>query len=224
VWISIRAQSIRNGTFAKFDYGKKNAEVYGQDQPPLYDLGSIHGARIAVFYGGEDKLTCKEDVERLIAELPKESVAYVQYEEEYGHLDFVWGDDAHIRFVLCRGSLLPRNLTKLMNEFRVYMKMVQLARENYDLAEARREKEEKEKAMINEGESSEDPPSSRKAGSRKGKGKGSRKKQKKEEQEKKKKRKKTKEHQEELEVKSDGNLASLAAEEPGVAEVTLAEA
>lgn len=54
--------------------------------------------QIALFYGGEDKLTCKEDVERLISELPKESVVYVQYEEEYGHLDFVWGDDSHIRF------------------------------------------------------------------------------------------------------------------------------
>jgi hypothetical protein len=53
---------------------------------------------LGVFYGGEDKLTCKEDVERLLSELPEETVVYAQFEEEYGHLDFVWGDDAHIRF------------------------------------------------------------------------------------------------------------------------------
>ncbi len=42
-----RAQSIRNGTFSHFDYGaKKNLEVYGQEQPPPYDLGSIHPARV----------------------------------------------------------------------------------------------------------------------------------------------------------------------------------
>lgn len=118
------AQSIRNGTFSHFDYGaKKNLEVYGQEQPPPYDLGSIHPARLGVFYGGEDKLTCKEDVERLLSELPEETVVYAQFEEEYGHLDFVWGDDAHIR---------------------IYLKLVELAKKHYKLAEKRRRRQEQE--------------------------------------------------------------------------------
>lgn len=42
-----RAQAIRNGQFCKYDYGaKKNMEFYGQEEPPLYKLGTIDHARV----------------------------------------------------------------------------------------------------------------------------------------------------------------------------------
>ena len=36
------SQIIRRGEFIKFDYGKeKNLEIYGKEEPPLYDLVGI---------------------------------------------------------------------------------------------------------------------------------------------------------------------------------------
>eukprot|EP00005_Dracoamoeba_jomungandri_P007138 CAMPEP_0174276690 /NCGR_PEP_ID=MMETSP0439-20130205/60527_1 /TAXON_ID=0 /ORGANISM="Stereomyxa ramosa, Strain Chinc5" /LENGTH=345 /DNA_ID=CAMNT_0015368949 /DNA_START=946 /DNA_END=1983 /DNA_ORIENTATION=- len=91
------AQSVRTGGFYKYDYGSKgNMEVYGTKTPPAYNLKNLESARVAIFYGGADKLTTKTDVEELIHDIGCDPV-YVQYEPTYPHLDFVWGDDAHLK-------------------------------------------------------------------------------------------------------------------------------
>lgn len=47
-FLMIRAQAIRNKKFCKYDYGvKKNVEIYGQEEPPSYDLGSIDNAKVS---------------------------------------------------------------------------------------------------------------------------------------------------------------------------------
>lgn len=45
-------QTIRSGKFAAFDYGaEQNAKLYGNAQPPEYDLSKIDSTPIVVFYG-----------------------------------------------------------------------------------------------------------------------------------------------------------------------------
>jgi alpha-beta hydrolase superfamily lysophospholipase len=134
------AQAIRSGKFCKYDYGtKKNREIYGQEEPPEYQFSTLDGANIAVFYGGSDKLTCPEDVENMINKLPEAKC--VQFEPDYAHLDFVWGDDAHIR-------IYPR-IVELVCEYHE-------KREKELEAEAEQEKEKKKKKKKKHHKSSKD--------------------------------------------------------------------
>merc|ERR1711998_156693 len=57
------AQSIRNGGFKEFDYGKnRNMQEYGQFEPPSYDLSKI-SVPTALFVGEHDDLGDPEDVD-----------------------------------------------------------------------------------------------------------------------------------------------------------------
>ncbi|KAL6067301.1 Hydrolase, alpha/beta fold domain containing protein [Balamuthia mandrillaris] len=91
------AQAVRTGRFCRYDHGpKKNMEIYNSTEPPSYQISQLANVPLAIFYGGQDKLTTPEDVERLLRELPHPP-AYVQFEQEYAHLDFVWGVDACVK-------------------------------------------------------------------------------------------------------------------------------
>ena len=50
------AQCVKSGEFRKYDFGKKkNQEVYGQKDPPLYDLSKVV-APVALYWGENDAL------------------------------------------------------------------------------------------------------------------------------------------------------------------------
>ena len=48
-------QNLKRQQFAKFDHGKaRNLQLYGLEEPPLYDLKSIKGIKFAIFNGSAD--------------------------------------------------------------------------------------------------------------------------------------------------------------------------
>jgi hypothetical protein len=54
------SQLHNSGKFQKFDYGRrKNFEVYGQDEPPEYDLGRVK-VPTYLLYGKNDVFTSKK--------------------------------------------------------------------------------------------------------------------------------------------------------------------
>jgi len=115
------AQAIRRGpsspasplTFQMYDYGIScisprgafqncNRRMYGQDSPPLYNISSSSSnigsdIPIALFSGGVDELADSIDVQHLLSMLPRGAVVWGQKIEDYGHLDFTWGENAHER-------------------------------------------------------------------------------------------------------------------------------
>ncbi|CAO2814895.1 unnamed protein product [Amaranthus hypochondriacus] len=87
-------QMIRQGTFAKYDYGLlKNKRIYGSYKPPIFDLSLIpESLPLWMAYGGSDALADVIDVQRTIKELPcKKEVLYL---DAYGHVDFLIGVNA----------------------------------------------------------------------------------------------------------------------------------
>ncbi|KAG6761353.1 hypothetical protein POTOM_034568 [Populus tomentosa] len=80
---------IRKGTFSHYDYGMfKNLELYGQLNPPAFDLGLIPKTLpLWMGYGGRDSLADETDLERTLKEL--QGKPELLYLENYGHLDFL---------------------------------------------------------------------------------------------------------------------------------------
>lgn len=104
------AQRIRNDTLNEFDWGKNNSQHYnGSTTPPLYDLSKITGTRLALFDGSLDLFITPEDIQSLVAEVPKENwVSHTTF-KDYAHFDFVWGKDAH-------KILYPKVISSLTSE------------------------------------------------------------------------------------------------------------
>jgi lysosomal acid lipase/cholesteryl ester hydrolase len=54
------AQGVNSGNFCPFDYGKKkNMQIYGQDEPPPYNLKKVK-APVALFWAENDWLSAKQ--------------------------------------------------------------------------------------------------------------------------------------------------------------------
>jgi len=89
-------QSIRSGTFAKYDYGPLgNQYKYGQSTPPNYNLENFPTTvPLCLFTGGIDGLADPTDVQRLKNELPMNTTTCVVTVPNYGHLDPLLGYNA----------------------------------------------------------------------------------------------------------------------------------
>ncbi|XP_050208741.1 triacylglycerol lipase 1 [Mercurialis annua] len=87
-------QMIRQGTFAQYDYGLfKNLKLYGQVEPPAFDLSLIpKSLPIWAGYGGNDGLADVTDVEHTLKDL--QSKPELLYLESYGHVDFILSEQA----------------------------------------------------------------------------------------------------------------------------------
>jgi lysosomal acid lipase/cholesteryl ester hydrolase len=99
------AQAIRDNAFRRFDYGYtcsrrlplalcptvlcKNKAVYGDFEPPAWELGQMRYPRVALFSGKKDWLATSTDVAKLRAQLPTGTIVYDR-EVAYNHLDFTW--------------------------------------------------------------------------------------------------------------------------------------
>eukprot|EP00164_Ancoracysta_twista_P004050 GFYU01005435.1.p1 GENE.GFYU01005435.1~~GFYU01005435.1.p1 ORF type:complete len:429 (-),score=140.82 GFYU01005435.1:207-1493(-) len=91
-------QEVRSKEFEMYDYGCgilscKNKKVYGQKTPPQYSLNAVD-LPVGLFYGGRDDLGDPADVKQMMKELPAASVKVVNYQADYEHLDFTWGQHA----------------------------------------------------------------------------------------------------------------------------------
>lgn len=84
---------------AKYDYGRLdyNFMHYGSISPPLYDLSKIpNNLPMFISYGGQDALSDKRDVWRLLDQLKSYKVGKLEVDfiEEYAHADFVMAINA----------------------------------------------------------------------------------------------------------------------------------
>lgn len=70
-------QGVLTSTFQKYDWGTEelNMQHYGAATPPAYDLSKVR-VKTALFSGSHDYLADPKDVDRLIAELPSDSVVF----------------------------------------------------------------------------------------------------------------------------------------------------
>lgn len=102
-----QAVHLRSGKCTMFDYGMRckgfwgrplrcNQEVYGQDHPPVYNIRN-YNVSTALFSGGRDLLSDTLDVVALTQSLSPKDIVYQEVIDEYEHLDFTWGIDAHIK-------------------------------------------------------------------------------------------------------------------------------
>eukprot|EP00005_Dracoamoeba_jomungandri_P001628 CAMPEP_0174250068 /NCGR_PEP_ID=MMETSP0439-20130205/358_1 /TAXON_ID=0 /ORGANISM="Stereomyxa ramosa, Strain Chinc5" /LENGTH=359 /DNA_ID=CAMNT_0015330051 /DNA_START=123 /DNA_END=1199 /DNA_ORIENTATION=- len=87
------AQALDTDKFQYFDYGSTgNQQHYNQKTPPQYSLSNFH-TPTAYFYGSADKLADVTDVNHLLSLVPQVPI-YSAEIANYGHADFVWGQDS----------------------------------------------------------------------------------------------------------------------------------
>jgi pimeloyl-ACP methyl ester carboxylesterase len=88
----------RSGLFQKYDKGPfGNLFAYGQVTPPVYDLSSFPTSfPVQIFSGGRDGLADPEDFQNLLSSLPAGLNKEVHNFPNYGHLDFMIGDNAYL--------------------------------------------------------------------------------------------------------------------------------
>ncbi|XP_066475151.1 putative lysosomal acid lipase/cholesteryl ester hydrolase [Tiliqua scincoides] len=84
-------QVFESKQFKYFDYGSRNMEVYNKTTPPFYKIEDII-VPTAVWYGGNDFLSSKKDVELLLPRIPR--LVFQKYIPSWDHADFIWGLDA----------------------------------------------------------------------------------------------------------------------------------
>ncbi|CAH2096566.1 unnamed protein product [Euphydryas editha] len=77
-------------SFAKFDYGCKNIEVYNSSKPPEYDLGKV-SMKVVLLVGRNDEISRLEDVRLLESKLPNVVNSTILKHEKFNHIDAVWG-------------------------------------------------------------------------------------------------------------------------------------
>ncbi|MCO5603153.1 hypothetical protein L7F22_057300 [Adiantum nelumboides] len=90
------SQLLRLGTFGKYDYGEaENMKRYKQKTPPDYDLSKFPSNQIPMLFisSGNDSLANTVDVAHLYRDIPPGFQRRLV--ENFGHLDFVFGDTAN---------------------------------------------------------------------------------------------------------------------------------
>lgn len=92
------AQGVREEVFRMYNYGsaEKNFEVYGQDTPPNYNLSKVL-MPTGLYSGTNDWLADPTDVEKLIADLPTNTIVRELVVDGFAHLDFTWGEHANTK-------------------------------------------------------------------------------------------------------------------------------
>jgi lysosomal acid lipase/cholesteryl ester hydrolase len=90
--VSHFVQVSRSKKFRMYDYGREgNRVIYLSQDPPEYDLTTIHDLPIALFSGSDDKLAAPEDVEWLASQLG-DNLIYQKKYQGMGHSTFLMAD------------------------------------------------------------------------------------------------------------------------------------
>ncbi|KAE9014493.1 hypothetical protein PF011_g8030 [Phytophthora fragariae] len=91
------AQSIRDNTFASYDYGCKcvrQLRVEGFD-PPAFPIGKMVYPRTGFFVGSADTIATATDIEQLRDALSSGTIVHELAVKEYSHLDLTWAYNAN---------------------------------------------------------------------------------------------------------------------------------
>ena len=87
-------QQVIYKEFSRFDYGdNQNKLVYGDADPPLYDIRDITNQFIAIFYAKADAITSADDVEDLTSTLKVPLLLEHRVKDnDFSHLDFAFSN------------------------------------------------------------------------------------------------------------------------------------
>ncbi|XP_037519445.2 gastric triacylglycerol lipase-like [Rhipicephalus sanguineus] len=84
------SQLVKTNRFQRFDWGRrKNKKIYGQAEPPQYDIRKVT-APVALYWSDGDVMSCEEDVKRLERLLPNLVLSYKVPVHGFTHVDFAW--------------------------------------------------------------------------------------------------------------------------------------
>ncbi|KAL3223465.1 hypothetical protein MRX96_049799 [Rhipicephalus microplus] len=87
-------QMYTKKNFVRFDYGKNNTAIYGQNDPPPYPVVNI-SVPFAIYQGQGDIFANPQDVHDLAERLRCILVVNETVPDpEFGHLDFIYGNNA----------------------------------------------------------------------------------------------------------------------------------
>ncbi|KAG7390974.1 cholesterol esterase [Phytophthora pseudosyringae] len=105
------AQSIRDNTFAPYNYGCKckrdsdidecpeskcaNKKVYGSFDPPTFPVEKMVYPRTGLYIGSADTIATATDIEQLRDALPPRTIVHELVVNEYSHLDLTWAYNAN---------------------------------------------------------------------------------------------------------------------------------
>merc|ERR1712071_229121 len=85
------AQGFNKGRFARYDYGIiGNMQHYKQRTPPSYNMAAIT-APVVLMWGEQDFLADPTDVKWLATQLPNLQDNIRIADDQFNHLDFIWG-------------------------------------------------------------------------------------------------------------------------------------
>lgn len=81
--------------FVRYDYGPiRNMAVYNSLVPPEYDLSRVT-MKIALFVAKNDNISTIKDVALLKKRLPNVVDYKVMIDDEFNHVDYIWGRNTH---------------------------------------------------------------------------------------------------------------------------------
>ncbi|XP_050350990.1 lipase 3-like [Nymphalis io] len=86
--------SIRR-TFAEFDYGLRNFDIYNSTVSPEYDLSKVK-MKVALLAGRNDYISTIKDVLLLRSKLPNVIEYTVVKHKKFNHIDGVWGRNMNV--------------------------------------------------------------------------------------------------------------------------------
>ncbi|XP_074037777.1 gastric triacylglycerol lipase [Leptinotarsa decemlineata] len=83
-------QGVNSGKFKQYDYGRtSNLIRYGTPEAPDFNLSAVT-TPVALYYGNNDFITVKQDVDRLASELPNVIKSKLVECRLFNHLDFIF--------------------------------------------------------------------------------------------------------------------------------------
>ena len=88
------AQLLTTNIFSRYDLGQEiNEELYGTQNPPIYDLRNIRSKHIAVLYSKNDWIAEFKDTRDVINTLRVPLMLdYIVPYDGWTHADFIWGN------------------------------------------------------------------------------------------------------------------------------------
>lgn len=88
-------QAMDSGKFGQYDHGPfQNLNRYGTAKPPSYNLNEI-SVPISLYYSNNDWWAALDDVDRLKGKLLNVQMStFLVPNPKWGHIDFLWGNDA----------------------------------------------------------------------------------------------------------------------------------
>jgi hypothetical protein len=92
-WIQIYEKK----ELTQFDYGKSNAEIYGKDTPPKYDVDNFKKWKISslLTMSDSDPFSTEKDI-NFFLDAVEDKTDFIQIKKmtNYNHLDYLWSSDA----------------------------------------------------------------------------------------------------------------------------------